>query len=56
MKIKLSIVTENNKHLPDNIPNDKIEAVTGKAWLMILNMIRDKDEHAYIESVGVLER
>jgi hypothetical protein len=56
MKIKLSIVTENDKHFPDNISDDKIESVTGKAWLMLLNMIRDKDESVYIESVEVLER
>ena len=56
MKIKVSFVTENNKHLRDDISNDKIEAVTGKAWLMLLNMMRDKDENVYIESVEVLER
>lgn len=56
MKIKLSIVTENDKHFSDNISDDKIKAVAGKAWLMLLNMMCDKGESAYIESVEVLER
>lgn len=57
MKIRLTIMTENNKHLPDNVATDDIVPKITEAWDNMLNVLGSvNNDRAYVESVEFVER
>lgn len=53
MKIRLTILTENNKKRNENLTEDKVK----EAWQYILNMLSSlsKNEKAIVENVEFVE-
>lgn len=58
MKIRVTLMTENDKHL--DIPDDQLRAVAEKAWNWMLsnfNMFKlDPSDHATVEAVEIVEK
>lgn len=58
MKIRTTIITENNMHTP-GISKEQIEALNTTAWTQVLmHMVScsdDKSENAYVESCELVE-
>lgn len=57
-KIRITIMTENNKHFDDTYSNEQIEAAAKKAWQWIFDGLDDPftNEKATIEKCEVVER
>lgn len=53
MKVRVTIMTENDEHLPD-ISKEEIEARAKLGWNVILAMIGSSDV-AYVESCELVE-
>lgn len=54
MKIRLTILTENNKKRNENLTEDKVK----EAWQFILNMLSslsENEDKAIVENVELLE-
>lgn len=57
MKIRLTIMTENDKHLPDNVSTDDVTPKITEAWANMLNVLGSvNNDRAYVESVEFVER
>ena len=57
-KIRLTIMTENDKHIDDTYSNEQIEATTKKAWEYILNGLCNPfgTDKATVEKCELVER
>ena len=56
MKIRVTIMTENYKHLPD-VPDEKLEAISKGAWQMLLHIVNiDPADKAIVEKIEIVER
>lgn len=60
MKIRVTIMTENDKHLDEKYTKEQIEAVTKRAWQAIVDDLlltsEDTSERAVVESCELVER
>lgn len=60
MKIRVTIMTENDKHIDTSVSDEKIKAYTEAGWQAILSMmVRESDdpsEKAIVESCELIER
>ena len=54
MKIRVTIMTENDKHRLD-VPKEKIEQVARTGWNQLLTDLTPSDEKAYVESCELVE-
>lgn len=56
MKIRVTIMTENDKHLPD-IPDEQLKAITQGAWQLMLKLVNaNPEETAIVEKVEIVEK
>ena len=57
-KIRITIMTENDKHFDDTYSNEHIEDTAKKAWQWIFDGMRDPftNETATVEKCEVVER
>ena len=39
MKVKVTIISENDKHCPDKASKEKIESIVKSTWINTLNMM-----------------
>lgn len=53
MKIRLTVLTENDKHV--NVPKEELERKTKAAWNMFFAMLSESGETATIEKCEVVE-
>ena len=59
MKIRITIMTENDKHFDEKYSKELIERKTKYAWDLVLKMIllqSKENETASVESVELVER
>jgi hypothetical protein len=56
MKIRITIMTENDKHFPDDVSDQRIEAATKVGWMALLNMLKDDGESVSVEKCELIER
>ena len=59
MKIRITIMTENGKHLDEKYSKELIEQKAKDAWDFVLKAIAissDKNETAFVESCELVER
>lgn len=60
MKIKVTVMTENDKHLDESYSKDEIESKVRKAWQIIFDMMLldgdDPSEKITVESCELVER
>lgn len=54
MKIRVTLMTENDKPLREGVSKDLIEAEAKMAWQLFLNLMRG-DDTAYVESCELVE-
>lgn len=57
MKIRVTLMTENDKHLP-NMSKEEIEAKARMGWEMLMTMISidaGENERGYVESCELVE-
>ena len=57
-KIRVTIMTENDKHLDERYSDEYIEATAKKAWDYILSVFTDplSDDKATVEKCELIER
>lgn len=54
MKIRVTLMTENDKHL--DLPKEKIETIARGAWIIFLAALqKDKDDRYKVESIELVE-
>ena len=58
MKIRLTIMTENDKHIDERISDERVEQMVAMAWQMILDNLPGKslDEKGIVEKCELVER
>lgn len=57
MKIRVTLMTENDKHLDEKYTKEQIEEMTKRAWDLLLSMLnQDPSENAFVESCELIER
>lgn len=57
MKIRVTIMTENDEHVDEQYTDERIVIAASKAWDMILQqMTKGLDERGYVEKCEVVER
>lgn len=59
MKVKVTVIFENDKHVPDNVTTEKIERLSKSAWQMLFDQVildGGEDETAEVISCEVVER
>ena len=59
MKVRVTIMTENDAHPEDDHTNEKIEAAAKIGWQLLLNellMESDENNKAVVEKCEVIER
>ena len=59
MKVKVTAVFENDKHVPDNVTTEKLERIARIAWQNLFNQLLldgGEDETAEVLSCEVMER
>lgn len=58
MKVRLTIMTENNKHVDNDINVETLESIIRKTWDVVLNhmICKDFNDKAIIEKVEVVEK
>lgn len=56
MKLRVTLITENDKPVPDNVTDEQMEIATKCAWNILLDTLKDKDEIAYVEECELVER
>lgn len=54
MKIRITLMTENNKH--SDATDDKLRELATSAWNMLLVAVSADDGKGYVESVEIVER
>lgn len=60
MKIRVTFMTENDKHLPEGVSKEHMEAEARMGWQMLLNMFTSDEfntnnDTAYAESCELVE-
>ena len=54
MKIRVTLITENDKHYP--IPKERIEQLATESWEKVIKMLNEfGDDSAYLERCEVVE-
>ena len=56
MKVRVTLITENDKPVPDNVTDEQMEIATKYGWEVLLNMLKDQGEIAYVEKCELIER
>ena len=57
MKIRLTIMTENDKHLKDGVSDRDVASKVAFAWNQILAAVTEgTNDSGYIENVEIVER
>ena len=59
MKIRITIMTENDKHIDEKYSKELIEQKTKDGWDFVLKALAissDKNETAFVESCEMVER
>lgn len=57
MKVRVTLMTENNKHIKEDISDYEVQKMTEDAWNIFIKMLNDDpDDKAYLEKVEVVER
>ena len=56
MKLRVTLITENDKPVPDNVTDEQMEEATKFGWGIVLNMLKDQGEIAYVEECELIER
>lgn len=57
MKVRVTLMTENNKHINEDISDEEIQKIAEDTWNIFIKMLNDDlDDKAYLEKVEVLER
>lgn len=55
--LKISLMTENNKHISEDISDEEIQKIAEYTWNIFIKMLNDDpDDKAYLEKVEVVER
>ena len=60
MKIRVTLMTENDKSLPEGVSKERMEAEARMGWQMLLNMFTSDEfntnnDTAYVESCELVE-
>lgn len=55
MKVKLEILTMNDKAIPEGIDIHDLENIVKNAWEMLLNGIADEGDIALVKKVEIFE-
>lgn len=57
MKVRVTLMTENNKHISEDISDEEIQKIAEYTWNIFIKMLNDDpDDKAYLEKVEVVER
>lgn len=57
MKVRVTLMTENNKHINEDISDEEIQKIAEDTWNIFIKMLNDDtDDKAYLEKVEVVER
>lgn len=58
MKVRVTLMTENNKHINEDISDYEVQKMAEDAWLLFIIALNEKtgDDKVYLEKVEVLER
>ena len=57
MKVRVTLMTENNKHINEDISDEEIQKIAEDTWNIFIKMLNDdSDDKAYLEKVEVVER
>lgn len=57
MKVRVTLMTENNKHINEDISDEEIQKIAEDTWNIFIKMLNDdQDDKAYLEKVEVVER
>ena len=57
MKVRVILMTENNKHINEDISDEEIQKIAEDTWNIFIKMLNDDpDDKAYLETVEVVER
>lgn len=54
MKVRVTLMTENNKHINEDISDEEIQKIAEDTWNIFIKMLND--DKAYLEKVEVVER
>ena len=58
MKVRVTLMTENNKHINEDISDYEVQKIAEDAWLLFITALNEKtgEDKAYLEKVEVVER
>lgn len=58
MKVRVTLMTENNKHINEDISDYEVQKMAEDAWFLFITALNEKtgDDKAYLEKVEVVER
>lgn len=57
MKVRVTLMTENDKHVFDeSVSDEKIQKLTELGWGLVADMFSNDDEICIVEKVEVVER
>ena len=56
MKIRVTLITENDKHLADDLTNEEAAKITAGGWNFVMAKLASEGEAGYVENVEILER
>ena len=57
MKVRVTLMTENNKHINEDISDEEIQKIAEDTWNIFIKMLNDdSDDKAYLEKVEVVKR
>lgn len=56
MKIRVTLMTENDKHLNESYTNEQIEEEAVKAWKLVSDMLSVNGESMRVEKCELIER
>lgn len=56
MKIRLTIMTENDKPIDDKYSTEEVEEKTKKAWDFVLNLLAQNGEKVIVEKCELVDR
>ena len=57
MKLRVTLMTENDKHVGDEVTDERILGAAEMGWNTLLKMLSGPDgEEAYVENVELVER
>ena len=56
MKLKITLMTENDKHVDESYTDEDIVKLAEIAWNVILAMMSDPNEKGFVENIELIER